>query len=73
MTTIGYGDIIPDSTTGRLITTIFIIICFVLFSKWIGIIIELLSKKDENIKIHFKSIHEYIVIIGNLSQNEKIL
>ena len=68
MTTIGYGDITPDSTTGILITTLFIIICFVLFSKWIGIIIELLSKKkDENIKIHFKSIHEYIVIIGNLS------
>ena len=67
MTTIGYGDIVADSTSGRLITTIFIIICFVLFSKWIGVMIELLSKKTENKKIQFQSLHEYIVIIGNLS------
>lgn len=46
MTTIGFGDITPTDNYSRVITTIFIFIVIVFFSKWVSEILNLYSKID---------------------------
>ncbi|KAL4442183.1 hypothetical protein ABPG74_009201 [Tetrahymena malaccensis] len=69
MTTIGYGDVTPIQTSGRIITTIFILICAVLFTKWLGKILSLVAKQDKTESLLKNKSFDNIVIIGNIFQS----
>lgn len=46
----GYGDVTPVQASGRVLTTIFILICAVLFTKWFGEILNLAEKEEGTMK-----------------------
>ncbi|KRX08114.1 hypothetical protein PPERSA_01659 [Pseudocohnilembus persalinus] len=70
MLTIGYGDITPERTSGRIITITFILISAIQFNSWFGDILNLLSQEEHTLADHIKIDQNKIIIIGNVLEKE---